>query len=350
MRNRSIFAFAIAGLPAFITLSTSNTSRRTRPGTEPHQIDSLDKKIYSFLKEQIDIKKRLKNIELLSEINNDPDFSKDVITRVTTNVFKVNIFPSKKNLKEETESVIRKNFPDIYELMDSQYYLSLFKKIKTKLLEKLCKMRGEIASQIKSAIFEIFGESQLPRIDFQSSLAKINSWKSDQRVKDAYRKLFEVFSDNYIKKRLKNIELLSEINNDPDFSKDVITRVTTNVFKVNIFPSKKNLKEETESVIRKNFPDIYELMDSQYYLSLFKKIKTKLLEKLCKMRGEIASQIKSAIFEIFGESQLPRIDFQSSLAKINSWKSDQRVKDAYRKLFEVFSDNCTYMEIILDRI
>ncbi|RHZ52300.1 hypothetical protein Glove_462g24 [Diversispora epigaea] len=242
MRNRSIFASAIAGLPAFTTPSTSIASRRTRPGTEPTapfvveeeeereatrkeinvsesymkrliaKIDSLDKKMDSLLKEQIDIKKRLKNIELLSEINNDLNFSKDIITRVTTNVFKVNIFLSEKNLKEETESVIRKSFPDIYELMDSRHHSRFFKKIKTKLLEKLCGMRGGIASRVKSAIFEIFGESQLPRIDFQSSPAKINSWKSNQRVKDAYRNLFEVFSDNctymeIILDRVKGIQI-----------------------------------------------------------------------------------------------------------------------------------------------
>jgi len=40
------------------------------------KIDSLDRKMDFLLKEQIDIKKRLKNIELLSEINNDPTFSK----------------------------------------------------------------------------------------------------------------------------------------------------------------------------------------------------------------------------------------------------------------------------------
>lgn len=40
------------------------------------KMDSLDKKMDSLLKDQIDIKKRLKNIELLSEINNDPNFSK----------------------------------------------------------------------------------------------------------------------------------------------------------------------------------------------------------------------------------------------------------------------------------
>ncbi|RHZ53325.1 hypothetical protein Glove_443g81 [Diversispora epigaea] len=215
MRNRSIFASAIARLPAFTIPSTLITSRCTRPGTESTapfvveeeeerevtrkeinvsesfmkrliaKIDSLDKKIDSLLKEQIDIKKKLKNIELLSEINNDSNFSKII-----------NIFPSEKNLKEETESVIRKSFPDIYESMDSRHHSSFFKKIKTKLLEKLREIRSGIISRVKSAIFEIFGESQLPRINFQFSSAKINSWKSDQRVKDVYRNLFEVFSDN----------------------------------------------------------------------------------------------------------------------------------------------------------
>ncbi|RHZ87703.1 hypothetical protein Glove_31g2 [Diversispora epigaea] len=175
------------------------------------KIDSLDKKIDSLLKEQIDIKKRLKNIELLSEINNDLNFSKNVITRVTTNVFKVNIFPPEKNLKEETESVIRKSFPDIYESMDSRLYLHaklfwspeiaiLGKKVEI-LLEKLRGMRGGITSWVKSVIFEIFGESQLPRIDFQSSPAEINSWKSDQRIKDAYHNLFKEEEERSSKRR-----------------------------------------------------------------------------------------------------------------------------------------------------
>lgn len=75
-----------------------------------------------------------------------------------------------------------------------------------------------------------------------------------------------------------------------------------------------------------------------------------MLEKLRGMRGGIASRFKSAIFEIFGESQLPRIDSQSSPAEINSWKSNRKVKEAYSKLFENFSDGRTYMEIILDRV
>ena len=75
-----------------------------------------------------------------------------------------------------------------------------------------------------------------------------------------------------------------------------------------------------------------------------------MLEKLRGMRGGIAFRVKSAIFEIFGESQLPRIDSQSSPAEINSWKSDQRVKVAYRKLFETFSEDRTYMQNILERV
>lgn len=47
------------------------------------KIDSLDKKMDTLLKDQIDIKKRLKNIELLSEINNDPNFSK---VNISTNL------------------------------------------------------------------------------------------------------------------------------------------------------------------------------------------------------------------------------------------------------------------------
>ncbi|RHZ82873.1 hypothetical protein Glove_103g81 [Diversispora epigaea] len=133
-------------------------------------------------------------------------------------------------------------------------------------------------------------------------------------------------------------------------NKDVINRVAKNIFKANIFPSTKDLVDETEHVIRKNFPDISESMDSRHHSKLFKRIKAKLLEKLRGMRGGIASRVKSAIFEIFGESQLPRIDFQSSPAEINSWKSDQRVLHTYRKLFDVFSEDRTYVQVILERV
>ncbi|RHZ76223.1 hypothetical protein Glove_200g13 [Diversispora epigaea] len=192
-RNKNLFAFAIARS----TSSGSTTSRCTRLGTNPSEpylveeerattttrtetnsinrlirkFELFEKKMDLLLNDNADIKKRLKNIELLTEINNDSDFSKDVINRVAKNIFKANIVPSTKDLVDETEHVIRKNFPNISESMDSRHHLNLFKRIKAK-------------------------KSQLPRIDFQSSLAEINSWKSDQRVRHAYRKLFDVFSED----------------------------------------------------------------------------------------------------------------------------------------------------------
>ena len=58
--------------------------------------------------------------------------NKGVIKRVTTNIFKVNIFPSEKDLTAETENVIRKNFPDIYESMDTRHHSNFFKRIQSK--------------------------------------------------------------------------------------------------------------------------------------------------------------------------------------------------------------------------
>ncbi|RHZ84386.1 hypothetical protein Glove_82g41 [Diversispora epigaea] len=97
-RNRNLFASAIAGS----TSSGSTTSRRARLGTNPSEpylveeerattttrtetnsinrlirkFELFEKKMDSLLNDNADIKKRLKNIELLTEINNDPDFSK----------------------------------------------------------------------------------------------------------------------------------------------------------------------------------------------------------------------------------------------------------------------------------
>jgi len=58
--------------------------------------------------------------------------NKDVINRVAKNIFKANIFPSEKDLINETESVIRRSFPDIYESMDTRHHSNFFRKIKAK--------------------------------------------------------------------------------------------------------------------------------------------------------------------------------------------------------------------------
>ncbi|RHZ45288.1 hypothetical protein Glove_682g7 [Diversispora epigaea] len=154
MRNRSIFASVIAGLPIFTISSissTSSTSRCTRPETKPIAPFVVDERETTRKKiKQIDIKKRLKNIELLFEINKDPDFSK--------------------------------------------------------LLEKLQRMQSGIASQIKSAIFEIFGESQFPCIDFQSSLAEIKIWRS-KKISNIYIALGITITQLFLNPKIKGIQI-----------------------------------------------------------------------------------------------------------------------------------------------
>ncbi|RHZ82928.1 hypothetical protein Glove_103g160 [Diversispora epigaea] len=193
-RNRNLFASAIAGS----TSSGSTTSRHTKLGTnssEPYLVEKerattttrtetnsinrlirkfelFEKKMDSLLNDNADIKKRLKNIELLTEINNDPDFSK--LGTNSSEPYLVEKERATTTTRTETNSINR-------------------------LIRK----------------FELFE-----------------------------KKMDSLLNDNAdIKKRLKNIELLTEINNDPDFSKDLV--------------------DETKHVIRKNFPDISESMDSQ---------------------------------------------------------------------------------------
>ncbi|RHZ76227.1 hypothetical protein Glove_199g93 [Diversispora epigaea] len=376
-RNRNLFASAIAGS----TSSGSTTSRRTRLGTNPSEPYLVEEERATTTTRT---ETKAQKYQASTKINNDPDFSKDVINRVAKNIFKANIFPSTKDLVDKTEHVIRKNFPDISESMDSRHHLKLFKRIKAKLLEKLWGMRGGIASRVKSAIFEIFGESQLPRIDFQSSSTEINSWKSDQRVKDAYRKLFDVFSEDrtYVqvilervwksKKRISNMHIawgvaIAQLFLNPDVKGIIISEnLLKKQIKINFrkLQQKRPLRPEEGELDAKETSEEESEKEEEEGKSP-KRRKTsrghisssgrapspgRLLEKLWGMRGGIASRVKSAIFEIFGESQLPRIDFQSSSTEINSWKSDQRVKDAYRKLFDVFSEDRTYVQVILERV
>ncbi|RHZ89303.1 hypothetical protein Glove_16g66 [Diversispora epigaea] len=147
-----------------------------------------------------------------------------------------------------------------------------------------------------------------------------------------------------IKKRLKNIELLTEINNDLDFSKKMDLLLNNNA---DIKKRLKNIELLTEI---NNDLDFSKIFLNQWIRDTTQIYSKEIAGKTSGMRGGIASRVKSAIFEIFGESQLSRIDFQSSLAEINSWKSDQKVRHTYRKLFDVFSEDRTYVQVILERV
>jgi hypothetical protein len=55
-------------------------------------------------------------------------------------------------------------------------------------------------------------------------------------------------------------------------------------------------------------------------------------------RGAIADKIRKTIFEIFGESNLPKITTKASADQIKSWKESPKIKEAYKKLNENIGD------------
>lgn len=78
-------------------------------------------------------------------------------------------------------------------------------------------MRGTIASRVRSSIFSVFGELQLPPINTKSSPGDIKTWKESRQVRDAYRKLKEqrhgselTWSGRIIQKTWPNIKKVSK--------------------------------------------------------------------------------------------------------------------------------------------
>lgn len=78
-------------------------------------------------------------------------------------------------------------------------------------------MRGTIASQVRSSIFVVFGELQLPPINTKSSPSAIKTWKESQLVKDAFKKLKEqrqdselTWSGRIIQKTWPNVKKISK--------------------------------------------------------------------------------------------------------------------------------------------
>ena len=59
-------------------------------------------------------------------------------------------------------------------------------------------MRGAISTRVRSSIFAVFGEPQLPPINTKSSSGEIKAWKESSQVKDAYNKLKERRQDSQL--------------------------------------------------------------------------------------------------------------------------------------------------------
>ncbi|RHZ48440.1 hypothetical protein Glove_551g1 [Diversispora epigaea] len=231
---------------------------------------------------------------------------------------------------------------------------------------------------IKSAIFEIFGESQLPRINFQSSLAEINSWKSDQRVKDAYRKLFDVFSEDrtYVqvilervwksKKRISNMHIawgvaIAQLFLNPDVKGIMISE---NLLKKQIKINFRKLQQKRSLRPEEGELDAEETSEEE---SEEEEEEGKSPKRRKTSRGHVPSsgrapspglvsppltspsRLLPEFFDNEGEGRQRTREGRRESRRQHS-QEDQRVKDAYRKLFDVFSEDRTYVQVILERV
>jgi len=68
------------------------------------------------------------------------------------------------------------------------------------------------------------------------------------------------------------------------------------------------------------------------------------------LRGNGTARIKKALFEVFGEYDLPPISVSSTPTEIHTWKSSSEVRLAFQKLYNnMLNKNITYLERIVEK-
>ncbi|RIB05782.1 hypothetical protein C2G38_2218691 [Gigaspora rosea] len=82
------------------------------------------------------------------------------------------------------------------------------------LLKTMCSKRGTLTTKIKDAIFAVFGDSMLDRIDSNAIPEEVHNWKQSAKTKAAYSKLFLPIvandpEDTYISRILTKAILLN---------------------------------------------------------------------------------------------------------------------------------------------
>lgn len=75
-----------------------------------------------------------------------------------------------------------------------------------------------------------------------------------------------------------------------------------------------------------------------------------MLTKHRQLRGTAASAYRKALFNLFGESELPYISSSDKLDIITAWKTSPKVCRAYEVLFEPMPNSeITYIDRILEK-
>lgn len=76
-----------------------------------------------------------------------------------------------------------------------------------------------------------------------------------------------------------------------------------------------------------------------------------MLQKHRSLRGSLASNVKKAIFAVFGENMLPPINTNATAAEIHQWKSTASVRNCYNSLFQTIpGSDIAYVTRITERV
>ena len=71
-------------------------------------------------------------------------------------------------------------------------------------------------------------------------------------------------------------------------------------------------------------------------------------------RGSLTSKIKDAIFQVYGEANLPSISMSATPTDINNWKQNPAIRRCYEKLHQPISENndpsVTHILRIMERV
>ncbi|EXX55426.1 hypothetical protein RirG_225490 [Rhizophagus irregularis DAOM 197198w] len=199
--------------PSVTPMSYERTSRMPTPILSPMQID-LDKEIDYYNvddddnEEQNDNRDKSDTCEPLPKPHNvegeryltvkEFNYAMNTLDgkRVYKNVAKefipTSLYLSDIEYRKALETYLSKHAEHYIKNIGQNAWISLFSdKLLAEIKTKCRSRRNDFAASIRSAMFSVFGEQRLERIDNNSSSMKIAEWKQNQKTRNAFYELFK---------------------------------------------------------------------------------------------------------------------------------------------------------------
>ncbi|GBC18999.2 hypothetical protein GLOIN_2v1846469 [Rhizophagus irregularis DAOM 181602=DAOM 197198] len=137
----------------------------------------------------------------------------------------------------------------------------------------------------------------------------------------------------------KSIQDTQNVAKSDVLSDDFWNRVYKNVAKelipTSLYPSDIEYRKALETYLSKHAEHYIKNIEQNAWISLFSdKLLAEIKTKCRSRRNDFAASIRSAMFSVFGEQRLERIDNNSPSMKIAEWKQNQKTRNAFYELFK----------------